>query len=202
MENSWENHSGTQTFELRGTSDAWPQEESQRQTKDKYRALSRGAVALIMLDTFRRIFSEARPIDILMLVVELLVLLLIAVEVLPSIMHSFIQRRRRKKLFSLMSMAETLFRTVPRPTDDRTVQETWVREARQWMEEATSFFRTYPKYTYEFFERNEGVDISVDPMNPQWRDTETGSVVRTFGYRKQNMDRILGDRNLFLDRAS
>lgn len=53
---------------------------------------------LIMLDTLRRIFEGTRPIDTIMLIIELLVLLLIAYEVWAGIQARRQERKRKKEV--------------------------------------------------------------------------------------------------------
>ena len=87
-------------------------------------------VLLIMLDTLRRLFGDSRPIDMAMLVIELLVLALIAYEVTDKLVHRWKLERRKKMLLRLLAEAQELQQaafTLPEANDNASVIAWWNR---------------------------------------------------------------------------
>ena len=85
-----------------------------------------------MLDTLRRLFTEPRPIDWAMLVIELLVLALIAIEVIPEQINKGKLRKREAVLANLVAVAYSLQQSVPMPTHEQTVKDDWTKAVHRW----------------------------------------------------------------------
>jgi hypothetical protein len=87
-------------------------------------------VLLIMLDTLRRMFHDVRPIDWIMLVVEVLVLLLIAYEIGHGMWRKFILRRRTKLVLKFLWDGLALKHDACTVTEDAV--GTWKESVEAW----------------------------------------------------------------------
>lgn len=91
-----------------------------------------GVNTIFLWITIRRMFSDVRPFDWLMLVIELLVLLLIAYEVIPGFWHKRRVKRRLKALSTLVSEGQLLEDSAPSQSDDQTVVVKWTNDVTTW----------------------------------------------------------------------
>jgi hypothetical protein len=100
-------------------------------------------VILIMLDTLRRMFAGTRPIDWVMLVVEILVLAIIAAEAIHGILRFVHVRNIRRKLIGFIIEGQDLQATAPHGRivvgDSSVVQ--WIKAATAWTTSVTVFLQ-------------------------------------------------------------
>lgn len=102
------------------------------------------AVVVIVLDTFRRIFVGSRPIDILMLVIELLVLMLIGFEVGTALWHKLKMRRRRSALLPYLERGQKLLSSTPEePVVAYAGIEEWIQQVKSWTSDTRNFLDRY-----------------------------------------------------------
>jgi hypothetical protein len=108
-----------------------------------------------MLDTIRRMFADNRPIDNVMLVVELLVLLLIAYEVWIGILERRKERKRKNDVREKVSaLRNAMF-------EGQKIQHSWPKiggsraecEAalNSWFEQTTKLLRSYSAHAETAF---------------------------------------------------
>lgn len=109
-----------------------------------------------MIDTLRRIFFGSKPLDIIMLVVELIVLLLIAYEVSVGIKARHKEARRKKVVDSRISsiresisQGQKLVNSVP-PQGDWQVAS-WAKSVASWTTKTAELLRQYSPNTEACF---------------------------------------------------
>jgi len=109
-------------------------------------------VLVIMLDTLRRIFVGSRPIDVVMLVVELLVLLLIAYEVGSGVWHKLKMRHRRSALLPYLEKGQKLLLGIPdQALEPHETVERWMQEVESWTSETRNFLDEHsPNASFAF----------------------------------------------------
>src|SRR5207248_1009268 len=98
-------------------------------------------IALVMLDTLRRIFGDSRPVDLLMLVIEFLVLAIIAGELIYVVIRHFRKQRITKRLFLMFLEGQTLQDAAPVRTfgpNDPEVAD-WKKRVGSWVSDVTVF---------------------------------------------------------------
>ena len=116
---------------------------------------------LTMLDTLRRMFSDARPIDVWMLVIELLVLLLIAGEVGVVLSRWLKRKGKLTQTFNLMSKGQQLENSVPPlGTADETAIRTWNESVKTWIGETNRFLVGCSQQASATFLHEEGGTLS------------------------------------------
>jgi hypothetical protein len=100
-----------------------------------------------MLDTLRRMFEGSRPIDRVMLVIELLVLVLIAWEVGVGILERCEAKKRRKiveqrrnEMRDAMVEGQRLLQTVPKLMEPIAK---WASDVDAWERETQELLRSY-----------------------------------------------------------
>ena len=125
---------------------------------------------------------------------EIIVVVLIAIEGIVPLINWWRRKRKSRRLFELVLRADDLHHSVPKVEQSQSVKEQWVRTASQWTQDTTKCLQAYSIYALHFFQRNEGVDISADISNFH-QDEEIRSAIRSFGYRWQNLNQIMGERS-------
>lgn len=100
-----------------------------------------GAILVIMADTIRHLFGDSRPIDILMLVIEALVLAIIAYEAIKEI---FSRRRIRaitSQLRFFLSQGQHLYNEPPAPQakELHPVAMAWSANVQAWTDAVQKF---------------------------------------------------------------
>jgi hypothetical protein len=86
-----------------------------------------------MFDLLRHFFADARPIDWVMLIVELLVLLLIAYEV---IWEPWKSRRLAITALNLADSGEAIRQCAPGISADENAVNTWTESVNHWVSES------------------------------------------------------------------
>ena len=94
---------------------------------------------LIVCDTLRRIFSDSRPVDLLMLVIELLVLLLIAADLIAGVLHWHNKRSATARILVFLAEGQRLQDTPPRSQASDEEAKAWVEEVKNWILAVQSF---------------------------------------------------------------
>ena len=98
----------------------------------------------IMLDTLRRLlFSDSRPIDWAMLVIELLVLFLIAYEVGHGVLRTRKLGRRVKAVLELVSEGVQLQQAVPKGSVTAESVNPWQESVLSWTQRTTQRLARY-----------------------------------------------------------
>lgn len=115
---------------------------------------------LAMCHTIMRLFEDARPIDVVTLVVEVLVFALILFEVGNGIYHRRKDRQRRllinARVLELSRMADKGGRIrsiVPDPsiTSDYQILARWMNTANEWIKETDAFLSRYSAHASAAF---------------------------------------------------
>lgn len=109
-----------------------------------------------MLDTIRRLFAGSRPVDILMLVIEFLVLGLIAYEVLGKVRKD---QRIKKRLIAMrgaMANGHSLQEAIPRGTGITDAAREWGKSVDLWVEETGRLLETYSPQAVVAFVHDPG----------------------------------------------
>jgi|SRR5579859_5403012 len=143
----------------------------------------------VTLDTLRRSWSEGRPLDKVMLAMQLCVLLLMIADFTWRVVSWFRRKGRASSLDELMATAETLYSSKPKPADDQATKDEWTKSASLWITAASQFFRKQSRYVREVFERDGN-------ENESWehdQNTELARVMKIFGYRYSSINRVFRD---------
>ncbi len=106
-----------------------------------------------MLDTLRRLFSDVRPFEYLMLGVEVLVLLLIAYEVGSGIWHRFRRNRRSRRVHEFFSQGQMLQSGTP---GDPALVSQWLRQVEKWIIDTNGLLVRYSSQASASFLHNSG----------------------------------------------
>jgi hypothetical protein len=106
---------------------------------------------IIMCNTIKHMFAEVRPFDWLMLVVELLVLLLIAAEVIPGWLHWRHKRYATTCIMAFLTDGQRLQDTIPRSsaTDEQAIA--WIEELTNWILRVQAFLEKNAKQAVAIF---------------------------------------------------
>ena len=112
-------------------------------------------------------FDGTRPIDWVMLVVELLVLLLIAYEVGSSIWFKWKTQGRLAATFEWMSKGQMLQQNAPPAgSSDEADSTAWVAAVQQWMEQTHHFLAKYsPQAAASFIHHKGGPSLSYSGVS-------------------------------------
>ena len=129
--------------------------------KGRHYTLRIGVVLLIMLDTLRHIFSGTRPIDAVMLVVELLVLAIIAVEALVHLMHWFKIRRRMKRLRERFAEGQALHHAPPSMGTAPEEALAWNRKVEAWIDVTKALLDGYSAQASMSFQHDPGREFRL-----------------------------------------
>ena len=100
-------------------------------------------VLVIMLDTIRHLFYDTRPIDIWMLVVELLVLLIIGIEGGLTLFGWLKRRDKVAKVSELMVQGQHIQSKAPVGAASPETIQAWVRLAEGWEQETSTYLRAH-----------------------------------------------------------
>ena len=99
----------------------------------------RRAAAVFMIDIVRRLFSDARPIDILILVVDFLVLAVILYFEGGEKLHKRKMRRQVLALASFMERGRKLQASTPDPVVASDAIDEWIEQVKLWGSETQDF---------------------------------------------------------------
>lgn len=94
---------------------------------------------IIMLDTIRRLFVDTRPVDIFMLVVELLVLLIIGIEGGISLVGWCKRRGKVAKVNEFMIRGQSIQSKAPVGQASPQILADWTNLADVWEKETNSY---------------------------------------------------------------
>jgi len=120
--------------------------------KPKRAGIYLGAVLVITADTIRRIFGDSRPIDIAMLIIELLVLLLIAAEGVVNIFHWHSKRSTTSRLRQFLAQGQDLYDNPPPPQASEQEGHTWEAKVQDWTKTVYSFLSEKAKLAAPVFD--------------------------------------------------
>lgn len=109
---------------------------------------------LVIGGTIRRIFSDTRPVDILMLVIELLVLLLIAGEVIVAVLHWRNKRSATARILVFLADGQRLHDTPPHRQATEEEANAWIGEVKNWMRAVQSFLTNQSKSAVVVFDHH------------------------------------------------
>ncbi len=100
-------------------------------------------VVLIIVDTLRHIFGgDTRPIDIWMLVIELLVLIVIGAEAVIAIKRFFTHRPKLAKITALLAKGLGLQQSAPVGHAPSGVIGEWKRSVEEWEKETIKYLES------------------------------------------------------------
>jgi hypothetical protein len=149
-------------------------EHSRKRQFARYTALRAAIVFCIMIDTFRRMFQGTRPIDYVMLVVEVLVLLIIAVEAIAHAIRGFRVKRRTKRLLVLVESGQALQRRGPALIrgQEKETYDKWIAEVVRWMADTSILLEKYSSQAVAAFDHDEeGLSFTFRPIAEDGRAT-------------------------------
>ena len=101
---------------------------------------------------------DIRPFDWVMLIVELLMLILIAVEVLPLIYSRLQANRRRKVLFGLLTRGQQILNQAPSTFDAAPVHG-WGQRVDAWTVEVANVLKTYSENAVASFNHQSQIGM-------------------------------------------
>jgi hypothetical protein len=135
----------------------------------RFFALRLGAILLIMLDTLRRSFLHHDAFDRTMLVIELLVLSIIALEGLLHIGRHFKVRHRSRRLYKCFFEGQTLQNRVPPPSVESLKQaglsvvapDDWLQQVHKWSDSTNRLVRRYSPDASVMFLHSRGINFGV-----------------------------------------
>jgi len=99
-----------------------------------------------------------RPIDWVMLVVEVLVLAPIAVEIAPALVHKIKAKKRQKVLFSLLVKGQSILNRAPNAFEQTPVHA-WGLSVDQWSKEVTAVLAGYSEHAVALFNHQSQVGM-------------------------------------------
>ena len=120
---------------------------------------------------FRRLFSEARPIDWLIVVIDVLVLLWIAAADLIRIPHGWKSRHAMKRIGAFLAKGENLRAARPAPQASTQEAAAWVEAVKSWIVAIHSFLAEEAIRALAVFgQRSAGppAEIRVHPLAEDW----------------------------------
>ena len=117
-----------------------------------------GAVALVVCETLRRIMYGIRPFDWVMLIVEVLVLIFIAAEIVPSLRHKARARKRQRVLFSLLTEGQAILNQAPSPFVQDSVHA-WGVSVDAWSAKVTKVLADYSQHALASFNHQPQVGM-------------------------------------------
>lgn len=103
------------------------------------RGLYLSVVILIMLDTLRRMFCDTRPIDVAMLVIELLVLFVIAIEGIVSVVRWRAKRITTFRLRKFLTDGRDLYDNAPFVQASQHDALMWEQKVKNWEKDVRAF---------------------------------------------------------------
>jgi hypothetical protein len=149
-----------------------------------------------MLTTLR-IFSDARPIDIWMVVIEVLVLAIIAYEAGSDFHHKHKLRGWLAGIFGLVSKGQNLQKHAPRSgplgNADPAAIDPWIKSVHEWSEETANFLKKYSTQAVVAF--YQGVQRDAEYPGIAW------NAQNMFGHlllRLNNLQRIMEKPDVYL----
>jgi len=118
-----------------------------------------------------RLFSEARPIDWLIVIIDICVLLWIAVADLVKIPHGWKKRRAMKRIAAFLAEGENL--ACARPAAQASAEEAaaWVESVKRWIVDIHSYLAEEAIRALAVFgQRTAGppTEIKVHPLAEDW----------------------------------
>ena len=145
-------------------------------------------------------FSEVRPFDWLMLIIEVLVLLLILYEVIANAVHAY-KGRKRELALSLIVTSLTEFmekgRNLQLGTPDPSMSSpdevsTWIDSVKLWAKDTNDFITRHSLRATVSFALIEGTGVMA---NPQVVYTESGYSFPIEGPQRESYQRLVVQLN-------
>ena len=137
----------------------WPKRSRKRHFA-RYWVIRMAILLAVIADTFRRIFQGTRPIDYVMLIVEVFVLLIIALEGIAHAVHRLRVRRRVKRLRPFQATGLALqdeFRLRFRSSNDATGEAVeWIDRIDKWTAATSEHIKRYSLEATAAFLRDSG----------------------------------------------
>ena len=96
-----------------------------------------------MCNTLRRLLSDVRPFEYVMLVLEALVLLLIAYEVGSGIWHRLRRHRRSKRVLKYLLQGQALKSSVPTQAAPLAEVNEWRSQVQEWTDSTNRMLKRY-----------------------------------------------------------
>jgi hypothetical protein len=120
-----------------------------------------------MCDTIRRMLEGTRPIDLWMLVIELLVLLLIAYEVVVGVWSKVRTSRRVATIFRYMAQGQNLQANAPPAgTTDISIPTAWVESVKEWIQQTHNALTQYsPQAAASFIHDSGGASVQYNSVS-------------------------------------
>lgn len=165
----------------------------------RWRALRLAILPLLMWNALRIMFCDVRPVDWLLVIIEVLVLVIIGAEAVIDFIHWVRRRNERQTLNRLVDRAEELRNSIPRQTDDDAAKLAWAQGTRDWTIEARSFFRGYSSYTRRFFDYSGGSMMAYEENNRHAPASIIFEAINDFGYRLDHLHQIVQHRDRYLE---
>ena len=156
------------------------------------RLLGLGVVLLIMLDTFRRIFSDSRPVDDVMLVIEFLVLVLIAIEFGRSFLSARRVKQRLSVLRGVLQDGMKLHDQPPRGVGVNQGVVDWQASVKEWIEHTHALLKSYSEHAAVAFLMS---DTEQHGIYPNIADYQTYVLLRS---RLRNLRDIMANPAVYL----
>lgn len=98
---------------------------------------------LIILDTLRRILGDAKPIDIWMLVIEILVLAIIGAEAGYAVVHGISRRHKLRTIYKLVADGRILQKDAPRGAANVEIIAAWEIAVNKWQTNTENQLKEY-----------------------------------------------------------
>lgn len=114
--------------------------------------------------------SETRPIDWWLLVIEVLVLAIIAIEFFRIVLRERKTHKRLKKLYALMSKGQDLRDAVP-SNDQVEMITAWERSVRAWIAETSDALTGYSPQAAAAFDHGSAKSGSFRHVHGALQDT-------------------------------
>jgi len=116
-----------------------------------------------MLDTMRRLFAGSRPVDILMLVIEFLVLALIAYEVGGAVLGKRRTRQRLMVIRGLLVKGQALQQRAPKGPGITDARRDRGKDVDLWERETSHVLDSYSSQAVASFMYDSGIVGTVYP---------------------------------------
>jgi hypothetical protein len=130
-----------------------------------------------------------RPIDLWMLIIELLVLLLIAYEVVIGVWSKVRTSRRVTTIFQYMARGQDLQAHAPPAGTDVSIPAAWVASVQEWIQQTHDFLAQYsPQAAASFIHDSGGASVQYSGVSSY---SQARDWYRTLVSRINNLRRIM-----------
>jgi len=133
----------------------------QSKAHSRHYAIRIGLVMVITADTLRRMIYGTRPIDYVMLVVEILVLLLIFGEIAVHANRYFRHRRRSGEVLKRLIKGQKLQSESPGTSGSGSLVTPWITATKEWANQTNDLLLKYSRAASAAFLHDVGgADVS------------------------------------------